>query len=99
MLILRKPQKTEKTLVLGDYVSVHSSAPKRGDVQNAEPDAVLLNREEFFQRIHKQRGAFLPRIQKPKGDLIDVRLRAAATQKTGWKHVSEIATPEDKVVA
>lgn len=99
MLILKKPQTAEKKLFLGDYVSIHSSGPKRSNVQNSEPCAVLVNREELFQRIQKQRGAFLPPDQKQKGDLIDVRLRVAAAEKRDRKHFSEIATPEEKVVA
>jgi len=72
MLMLKKPEVKEKELDFGDYVSVHVSLPRTSDMQNAESCAVLINREEFFQRIQKQRGALLPLTQKPKGDLIDV---------------------------
>ena len=99
MLMLKKPQETETRLILADYVSIHSSGPKRGDVQNVEPCAVVVNREEYFQRIQKQRGAFVQGIQKRKGVLIDVRLRARAAEEKSLKHFSEITTAEDKVVA
>ena len=99
MVTLKKPQITEKELVLGDYVSIHSSGPKRGDVQNVDPCAVVVSREEYFQRIQKQRDALLPPIQKPKGDLIDVRFRVTAAEKKARQHFSEIPMPEDNVVA
>ena len=99
MLTFKKPQVTEAKLVLADYVSVHVSTPEHSAIQNTEPRALLVNREEIFTRIQKQRGAFLPPIKQHKGDLIDVRLRAAATAKRRLKHVSETPTSEGKIVA
>lgn len=99
MLKLKKPEVKEKRLVLGDYVSVHRSGRERGNVQNVESCAVLLNREELFQRIEKERGALLPPIKKPDGDLIDVRLRAAAAKNYVPNHYSEISISEGQVVA
>jgi sRNA-binding carbon storage regulator CsrA len=78
MLIHKKPEVTEKRLVLGDYVTVHVSVLETNQVQNTEPRDMQVHREEFLQRIEKQRGAFLQRMQKQGGKLVDVRRRGVA---------------------
>ena len=89
MLMLKNPEVTEKKLVLGDYITVHVSGLETSQV----------NREELFQRIQKQRGEVVQRVEKPAGDLIDVRLRAAGSDKIGWAHFSELMNEDDKIVA
>ena len=93
MLMLKNPEVTEKKLVLGDYITVHMSGLKTSQV----------NREELFQRIQKQRGEVVQRVvqqvEKPAGDLIDVRLYATGSDKIGWVHFSEAMNEDDKIVA
>jgi len=99
MLMLRNPKPTEKKLVLGDYLTVHTSGLKTSQVYNAKPADMQVHREELSQRILKQRGVLVPRVQKPSGDLIDVRLRVAGAEKIGWIDYSEMMDEDDKVVA
>jgi len=105
MLVLKTPEVTEKRLVLGDYITVHVSGLKtsQGNKNNAKPGDMQVYREELFQRIQKQRGEVVQRIvqrvEKPAGDLIDVRLRATGSTKKGWVHFSEVMNEEDKIVA
>ena len=103
MLMLKTPEVTEKKLVFGDYITVHMSGLKTNQVNNAKPSDMQVYREELFQRIQKQRGEVVQRVvqqvEKPAGDLIDVRLRATGASKKGWVHFSEIMNEEDKIVA
>jgi len=78
MLKLEMPKEAEKTLELGDYITVHMSSPKPARVYNAEPSDIQVYREELYQRIQKQRGEVIQFEQKRGGDLIDVRVRGAA---------------------
>ena len=100
MLMLKNPEVTEKKLVLGDYITVHMSGLKTSQVNTGDTQ---VNREELFQRIQKQRGEVVQRVvqrvEKPAGDLIDVRLRATGSTKKGWVHVSEAMNENDKIVA
>ena len=103
MLMSKNLEVTEKKLVLGDYITVQVSGLKTSQVNNAKPGDMQVNREELFQRIQKQRGEvvqrFVQRVEKPAGDLIDVRLRATGSTKKGWVHVSEAMNENDKIVA
>lgn len=78
MLKLEMPKETEKTLELGDYVTVHMSSLKPSRVYDNTPSDIQVYREELFQRIQKQRAEIIQFSQKPDGDLIDVRCRGAA---------------------
>ena len=78
MLKLEMPKKPEKTLELGDYVTVHMSSLKPTPVYDNAPCDIQVYREELFQRIKKQRAEVIQFNQKPSGDLIDVRLLGAA---------------------
>jgi sRNA-binding carbon storage regulator CsrA len=78
MLIQKKPEVTEKQLVLGDYVTVHVPVIETNQAQTEEPFDMQIHREELFKRIEKQRGAFLRKMQKQDGKLIDVRRRGVA---------------------
>lgn len=78
MLIMKEPELTVKELVLGDYVTVHGPNLKTNQGHNNEPCDMQVHREEFLQRIEKQRGEFLKRTQKQKGKLLDVRHSGAA---------------------
>ncbi len=53
MLIL-KAKIAEKKLVLGDYVTVHNSDVKSSQ-SHTGPGDVLVQHEDFFQRILKDR--------------------------------------------
>ena len=103
MLMSKNLEVTEKKLVLGDYITVHMSGLKTSQVNNAKPGDMQVNREELFQRIQKQRGEVVQRVEKrvekPAGDLIDVRLRATGSTKKGWVHVPEAMNEDDKIVA
>ena len=103
MRILEKPEVTEKKLVLGDYITVHTSGLKPSQGNNAESGDMQVYREELFQRIQKQRGEVVQRtvqlVEKPAGDLIDVRIREAGPAKKGWVHFSELINDEGKIVA
>ena len=103
MLMLKNPEVTEKKLVLGDYITVHMSGLKTSQGNNAKPGDMQVNREELFQRIQKQRGEVVQRVvqrvEKPAGDLIDVRLYATGSDKIGWVHSSEAMNEDDKIVA
>ena len=78
MLALKTPESTEKELMFMDYVTVHSLTLKATQVHSAKPSDMQVQRDELFQRIRNQRGEQFKRIEKPSGDLIDVRLRVAA---------------------
>jgi sRNA-binding carbon storage regulator CsrA len=78
MLIQKKPEVTEKRLVLGDYVTVHVPASETNQAQVEKPFDMQVHREELFKRIEKQRGVFLRKMQKQGGKLIDVRRRGVA---------------------
>lgn len=78
MLKLEMPKEHEKTLELGDYVTVHMSSLKPNRVYDNAPSDIQVYREELYQRIQKQRGEVIQFNQKPSGDLIDVRLLGAA---------------------
>lgn len=78
MLKLEMPQEPEKTLELGDYVTVHMSSLKPNRVYDNTPSEIKVYREELYQRIKKQRAEVIQFKQKPDGDLIDVRCRGAA---------------------
>jgi len=78
MPIIAEPKASEQELVLGDYVTVHVSGVRVNPGHNTAPCDMQVHREEFFQRISKQRGEFLRRTQKQKGKLIDVRHSGAA---------------------
>lgn len=103
MLMLKTPEVTEKKLVLGDYITVHTSDLKTSQGNNAKPGDMQVNREELFHRIQKQREEVVQRVVqrvvKPAGDLIDVRLRATGSDKKGWVHFSEVMNQDDKFVA
>ena len=100
MLVLKNPEVTEKKLMLGDYITVHMSGleTSQGNTRDMQ-----VHREELFQRIQKQRGEVVQRVEKrvekPAGDLIDVRLRATGSTKKGWVHVPEAMNEDDKIVA
>lgn len=98
MLKLRKSEATETKLELGDYVPIHMLGLERGVVDYAEPRSVQVHRDELYQRIRRQRGEVVPVVQKPRGDLIDVRLRPAAVKK-GWTDFSQVANTQDNLVA
>lgn len=55
MLILKGPEK--KKLVLGDYVAVHVTGieSNQSPVSHAGPCDVLVQHEDFFKRIQKDR--------------------------------------------
>ena len=100
MLVLKNPEVTEKKLVFGDYITVHMSGleTSQGNTRDMQ-----VHREELFQRIQKQRGEVVQRVvqrvEKPAGDLIDVRLYATGSDKIGWVHFSEAMNEDDKIVA
>ncbi len=97
MLKLRKPEATERKLGLGDYVPIHMLGLGMEDA-TAKPQDMQLHREELYQRIQRQRGVVVPPVQKPEGDLIDVRLRPAAVKK-GWVDFALVANMENNLVA
>ena len=99
MLMPKNLEVAEKELVLGDYITVQVQGLKTSQVNNTKPGDRQVNREELFQRIQKQRGEVVQRVEKPAGDLIDVRLRAAGSDKIGWAHFSELMNEDDKIVA
>jgi len=99
MLKLKRPEATEKELVFGDYITIQMSGFKTSQVNNAEPSDMQVHREELFQRIQRQRAEVIQEIQKPAGELIDVRLRAAAGDKKGWSHSSVVMDEDEKFVA
>jgi len=78
MLIQKKPEVTEKRLVLGDYVTVHVPVLETNQDHTKELHDMQVHREELFQRIEKQRGAFFRKMQKQGGKLVDVRRRGVA---------------------
>ena len=97
MLMLKNPKATEKRLLLGDYMTVHASGSKTSQMSHAKPVDMQVHREVLHQRIQKQRGELVPRVQKPAGDLIDVRL--AGADQICWVHFSDVMSEDDKVVA
>jgi hypothetical protein len=99
MLMLKMPEATEKKLVLGDYMTVHVPGLARNQGSGTELCDLQVHREDFFQRIQKERGEIFPRVQKPGGDLIDVRLRVAATHESCWNLYPEFADEDEKIVA
>ena len=64
---LKLPEVAEKTLELGDYVTVHASNLNRKQVNSTHSCVIQLDREAFIQRAMKQRG-----------NLINLRNRNAA---------------------
>ena len=96
MLMPKNSEVTEKKLVLGDYITVQVSGLKTSQVNTGD---MQVNREELFQRIQRQRAEVIQEIQKPAGELIDVRLRAAAGDKKGWSHSSVVMDEDEKFVA
>jgi hypothetical protein len=54
MLILKKPEITEKRLVLGDYVMIHVPGWKTSQAQNTGSSDMRALREELFQRIQNE---------------------------------------------
>lgn len=98
MLTNKMPELTEKTLEFGDYVPIFMLGLKNGNVQSAEVCDTQIDAEELFLRIQKQRGELVPQIQKPSGDLIDVRIQEPACD-TGWTQPSEIEREDDQIVA
>ena len=96
MLVLKNPEVTEKKLMFGDYITVHMSDLETSKINTGN---IQINREELFQRIQRQRAEVVQRVEKPAGDLIDVRLRATGSDKKGWVHFSEFINEEDKFVA
>jgi len=103
MRIFKSPQVTEKQLVFADYVSIHEQSININQMNHAKPGHMQVNREELFKRIQRQRGEVVQlvakRVQKPAGDLIDVRVRAAQTNKKRCVHFSEIFSENDKIMA
>ena len=99
MLMLKNPEATEKRLLLGDYTTVHMSDLKTSVVNNAKPSDMQVHREILHKRIQTQRGELVPRVEKPVGDLIDVRLRVPGADQIGWEHFSEVMNENDKSVA
>ena len=93
MRMRKTPEVTEKHLLFVDFVSVYEPGLKTKQI----------NHEELFKRIQKQRGEVVQQVaqqvEKPAGDLIDVRLRVAAADKRGCVHFSEVINEENKVVA
>ena len=100
MLMPKNSEVTEKKLVLGDYITVQVSGLKTSQVNTGD---MQVNREELFQRIKKQREdvvqRVVQRVEKPAGDLIDVRFRATGATKKGWVHFPEAMNDDDKIVA
>ena len=78
MLITKKPEVSEKELLLGDYVTVHVTEIKNSEVNSDEKRGMKVCRESFVQRARKERGELFQRVQKQSGTLIDVRQRGAA---------------------
>jgi len=99
MLTNKMPKLTEEKLEFGDYVPIFMLGLKNGNVQTAEASDTLVDRQELFLRIQKQRGEVVPQIQKPSGDLIDVRIQTAAACDTGWTQQPEIEREDDQIVA
>ena len=98
MLTNKMAELTEEKLEFGDYVPILMLGLKNGDVQNAEVCDKRVDAEELFLRIQKQRGEIVPQIQKPSGDLIDVRIQEPACD-TGWTQPTEIEREDDQIVA
>jgi len=78
MLKLEMPKEPEKTLTLGDYVTVHMSGLKPSREYDNSPSDIQVYREELYQRIQKQRAEIIQLEQRQGGDLIDVRVSAVA---------------------
>ena len=78
MLKLEMPKEPEKTLKLGDYVTVHMSSLKPSREYDNSPSDMQVYREELYQRIQKQRAEITQFEQRQGGDLIDVRVRGVA---------------------
>jgi len=63
MLIL-KPSKAEKKLVLGDYVTVHVSGIKEGQGPRDVSHDIQEQYQEFFQRIEKERKELNGKLER-----------------------------------
>jgi len=77
-MINYKIEANERSLVLGDYVTVHVAIVKTDEFNSTAPADMQVHREELFQRIQKQRGEICRRVKKPEGRLLDPRRRALA---------------------
>ena len=103
MQMLKTPKVIEKQLVFADYVSVYEPGLETNQINSAKSGEMQVNREALFQRIQKQREEVVQlvaqRVKKPAGDLIDVRLRAAAAYKQACVNYSELINEDDKFVA
>ena len=53
------PEVTETKLELGDYVTVHVSGLNRKQANSTHPYVMQLDREAFIQRVMKQKGMLI----------------------------------------
>ena len=51
-----RKQRTGKNLVLGDYVTVHVPSVEQSAKGTSAPSDILVQHEDFFQRIQNELG-------------------------------------------
>ena len=73
-MLMRNQKLAEEKLVLGDYVTVNKSVVKDSQINTGASHDVLVQFENLFQRIVKQRGE-LHTVQKRTDSVINVGKR------------------------
>ena len=88
-MLMRNQKLAEEKLVLGDYVTVNTSAVTESQTNTAASHDVLVQFENFFQRIVKQRGE-LHVVQKRTDSVINVGKRRRETLQNSEMQNSEM---------
>jgi len=73
-MLMRNQKLAEKKLVLGDYVTISKSVVNESKINTGASHDVLVQFENLFQRIVKQRGE-LHTVQKRTDTVINVGKR------------------------